>query len=77
MKLKHREELKDAELSHQREIQRLTETFSSSELILKDQINKLETIRTTLERVRPISNKFHFIQKIDRNSFCSERKSTP
>lgn len=49
-KLKHKEEIKDQQLSHQREIQRLKETFSSNEQNFKEQIQNLETIRTGLER---------------------------
>ncbi|UJR31284.1 hypothetical protein I4U23_018784 [Adineta vaga] len=50
LKLKHKEDLKDHEISSSRDIQRLKESFITTEESLKEQINKLETIRTTLER---------------------------
>lgn len=52
LKLKHKEEMKEQELIHQRELQRLKESVSASEENFKEQIHKLESIRTTLERVR-------------------------
>lgn len=57
-KLKHKEEIKDQQLSHQREIQRLKETFSSNEQNFKEQILNLETIRTGLERVKTLDEFF-------------------
>ena len=57
LKLKHKEEMKDAELIHTREIQRLNESHLTSEQTLKDQVNKLEMIRTSLERVKHLN--FH------------------
>ena len=52
LKLKHKEDLKDQESTSSREIQRLKESFIATEQNLKEQITKLENIRTTLERVR-------------------------
>lgn len=51
LKFRHREELKDHELSSTREIQRLKESSQTTEETLKEQVSKLETIRTGLERV--------------------------
>jgi hypothetical protein len=51
LKLKHKEDLKDHELITNRDIQRLKEAHSSTEQTLKEQIIKLENIRTSLERV--------------------------
>ncbi|CAF1347220.1 unnamed protein product, partial [Rotaria sordida] len=50
LKLKHKENLKDYELSSTRNIQRLKESYETTQQNLKEQITKLETIRTTLER---------------------------
>ncbi|CAF0860113.1 unnamed protein product [Adineta ricciae] len=50
LKLKHKEDLKDQESTSLREIQRLKESFTATEQNLKEQITKLENIRTTLER---------------------------
>ena len=50
-KFRHKEELKDHELSSTREIQRLKEFSQTSEGTLKEQVTKLEAIRTGLERV--------------------------
>ncbi len=62
LKLKHKEELKDQELINTRELHRLKESHQTTEENLKEQLTKLETIRTTLERVRrilyPITNLF-------------------
>ena len=52
MKLKLKEEFKEQELIHTRELQRLKESYQITEDNLKEQINKLENIRTTLERVK-------------------------
>jgi len=51
LKLKHKEDLKDHELISNRDIQRLKEAHISTEQTLKEQITKLENIRTSLERV--------------------------
>ena len=51
LKFKHKEELKDQELAHTREVHRLKESHQTTEDNLKEQLTKLETIRTTLERV--------------------------
>jgi len=51
LKLKHKEDLKDHELIANRDIQRLKEAHISTEQTLKEQITKLENIRTSLERV--------------------------
>lgn len=54
LKLKHKEDLKDRELTSIREIQRLKESHSTAEQSLKDQITQLESMRTSLERVRRV-----------------------
>jgi len=51
LKQKHKEDLKDHELITNRDIQRLKEAHLSTEQTLKEQITKLENIRTSLERV--------------------------
>ncbi len=51
LKLKHKEDIKDHELITNRDIQRLKEAHLSTEQTLKEQITKLENIRTSLERV--------------------------
>jgi hypothetical protein len=51
LKLKHKEDLKDHELITTRDIQRLKDAHISTEQTLKEQITKLESIRTSLERV--------------------------
>lgn len=51
LKLQHKEDLKDQQLISDRETQRLKETYLSNEQTLKEQISKLENIRTSLERV--------------------------
>jgi hypothetical protein len=51
LKLKHKEDLKDQEVIANRDIQRLKEAHISTEQTLKEQITKLENIRTSLERV--------------------------
>jgi len=51
LKLKHKEDIKDHELITNRDIQRLKEAHISTEQTLKEQITKLENIRTSLERV--------------------------
>jgi hypothetical protein len=55
LKIKHKEDLKDHELAANRDTQRLTDAHLSTEQMLKEQITKLENIRTSLERVK-ISN---------------------
>ncbi|CAF4848681.1 unnamed protein product [Rotaria sp. Silwood1] len=50
LKLKQKEDLKDRELITNRDIQRLKEAHSSTEQTLKEQLTKLENIRTSLER---------------------------
>ncbi|CAF4682351.1 unnamed protein product, partial [Rotaria sp. Silwood2] len=50
LKLKHKEDLKDHELTSTRDIQRLKESYETTQQNLKEQITKLENIRTTLER---------------------------
>ncbi|CAF1479544.1 unnamed protein product [Didymodactylos carnosus] len=50
LKAKHKEELKDFELITTRDLHRLKEEYGTNEQILKDQLIKLETIRSTLER---------------------------
>ncbi|CAF3525778.1 unnamed protein product [Rotaria sp. Silwood1] len=50
LKLKHKEDLKDHELISTRDIQRLKESYETTQQSLKEQITKLENIRTTLER---------------------------
>ena len=50
--IKHKEDLKDHELSANRDKQRLTDAHLSTEQMLKEQITKLENIRTSLERVK-------------------------
>jgi predicted transcriptional regulator len=52
LKSKHKEDLKDHELNANRNIQRLKDTHLSTEQTLKEQITKLENIRTSLERVK-------------------------
>lgn len=52
LKLKHKEDLKDHELRSLREIQRVKESHETTEQNQKEQITKLENIRTTLERVK-------------------------
>lgn len=54
LKFRHKEELKDHELSSTREMQRLKESSQSIEETLKEQVTKLEGVRTGLERVRSI-----------------------
>ncbi len=51
LKLKHKEDLKDQELTNTRELHRLKESHQNTEGNLKEQVTKLEAIRTTLERV--------------------------
>jgi hypothetical protein len=51
LKSKHKEDLKDHELMTNRDIQRLKDAHLSAEQTLKEQITKLESIRTSLERV--------------------------
>lgn len=51
LKFRHKEELKDHELSTTREIHRLKESSQTTEESLKEQVTKLEAIRTGLERV--------------------------
>ncbi len=63
LKLKHKEDLKDHELISNRDIQRLKEAHLSTEQTLKEQITKLENIRTTLERVYT-SLFFYFINSL-------------
>ncbi len=43
--------MKDQELNNTRELHRLKESHQITEENLKEQLTKLETIRTTLERV--------------------------
>ncbi|CAF3514740.1 unnamed protein product [Adineta steineri] len=50
LKLKHKEDLKDNELILNRDVQRLKEAHVSTEQTFKEQMNKLENIRTSLER---------------------------
>ncbi len=51
LKLKHKEDLKDHDLISNRDTQRLKEAHLSTEQTSKEQITKLENIRTSLERV--------------------------
>jgi phage terminase Nu1 subunit (DNA packaging protein) len=51
LKFKHKEDLKDQELIAKRDIKRLEEAHLSTEQTLKEQLTKLENIRTSLERV--------------------------
>ena len=51
LKAKNKEDLNDQELLSNRNIQRLKEAHLSTEQTLKEQITKLESIRTSLERV--------------------------
>jgi hypothetical protein len=51
LKVRHKEDLKDHELTTNREIQRLKDAHLSAEQTLKDQMAKLESIRASLERV--------------------------
>lgn len=44
--------MKDHELTTTRETQRLKESYETREQSLKEQVTKLENIRTALERVR-------------------------
>ncbi|UJR15397.1 hypothetical protein I4U23_002345 [Adineta vaga] len=50
LKSKHKEELKDHELIASRDLQRAKEANVSSEQTFKEQITKLDSIRTSLER---------------------------
>ncbi|CAF1332763.1 unnamed protein product [Adineta ricciae] len=50
LKFKHKEDLKDQELIANRDVQRLKEAHASAEQTLKEQVTKLENIRTSLER---------------------------
>jgi len=59
LKLQHKEDLKDHQLIADRESQRLKQTHLSNEQTSKEQISKLENIRTGLERVKLI---FNFIE---------------
>ena len=51
LKLKHKEDLKDQELIASRDLQRVKEAHTSAEQTWKEQMVKLENIRTALERV--------------------------
>lgn len=59
LKAKQKEDLNDQELLTNRNIQRLKEAHLSSEQTLKEQITKLESIRTSLERVGGFEFDFH------------------
>ncbi|CAF3646908.1 unnamed protein product [Adineta steineri] len=50
LKSKHKEDLKDCELTNSRDNQRLKESYETTQQNLKEQITKLENIRTALER---------------------------
>lgn len=52
LKLKYKEDIKDHELTASRDAQRLKESYQTTEQNQKEQITKLENIRTTLERVK-------------------------
>ena len=52
LKTRHKEDLKDHELTSNREVQRLKDAHLSAEQTLKDQLAKLESIRASLERVK-------------------------
>ena len=71
LKVKHQEDLKDREMKANREGQRLQDAHASNEQMMKDQLSKLENIRTSLERVKS------FVC-IDRSNDCLvwKRKST-
>lgn len=60
LKVKHKEDLKDHEVTTNRDIQRLKEAHASTEQAMKEQITKLENIRTSLERVK--FDKFDFFK---------------
>lgn len=51
LKQKHRDELKDVEISKAKEIERLKDEFDLIEKGLKDRIGKLENIKHSLEDV--------------------------
>lgn len=51
LKQKHRDELKEAEASKQKEIERLKEDFEMTEKNLRDRLNKLDNIKHSLEDV--------------------------
>jgi hypothetical protein len=51
MKFKHKDNLKDQELTHTREIQRYKEAYVTMEQNLKEQLAQSEAMRTIFERV--------------------------
>lgn len=51
LKQKHQDDLKDFEFKANRERQRVQDAHASSEQTLRDQLSKLENIRSALERV--------------------------
>ena len=73
LKLKHKEEIKDQQLTHQRELQRLKETVSFTEQNFKEQIHQLETIRTSLERVKTFLLLFS-LSIVNKKIFSFERQ---
>jgi hypothetical protein len=58
--LKHKEDIKDHELKANRDAQRLKDAHLSTEQALKEQITKLENIRTSLEHVEIFIHLFNY-----------------
>ena len=52
LKQRHNEELREQEMKTNRDLQRMKETHLSDQQTLKEQMTKLESIRTSLERVK-------------------------
>ncbi|CAF1110582.1 unnamed protein product [Rotaria sordida] len=74
LKLKHKEELKDQELITNRDLQRLKEAHLSTEQTLKEQITKLENIRTSLEREINSLKSTISTQKLNHDEILQEEK---
>ncbi|CAF3041578.1 unnamed protein product [Rotaria sp. Silwood2] len=74
LKLTHKEDSKDQELRTNRDIQRLKEAHSSTEQTLKEQITKLENIRTSLEREINSLKSTISTQKLNHDETLQEEK---